>query len=78
MMLKRNASSQKHIDWFNNFVDLEEVYYEDVEMRFFAQSLSGEVRKWFKAPPATSIPNFASFETLFLLGGVIKRILFNY
>jgi hypothetical protein len=35
-------------------------------MRFFAQSLSGEVRKWFKSLPAASIPNFVAFETLFL------------
>jgi hypothetical protein len=61
-----NASAQKHLDWFNDFVDLEEVDYEDAKMRLFAQSLSGEVRKWFKSLPATSIPNFASFETLFL------------
>jgi hypothetical protein len=24
-----NVSDQKNLDWFNNFVDLEEVYYED-------------------------------------------------
>jgi hypothetical protein len=32
----------------------------------FAQSLSCEVIKWFRYLPTTSIPNFASFETLFL------------
>jgi hypothetical protein len=38
-----NASAQKHLYWFNDFFDLEEVDYEDVKTRLFAQSLSGEV-----------------------------------
>jgi hypothetical protein len=45
---------------------LEEVDYEDAKMILFAQSLSGEVRKWFKSLLVVSIPNFAAFETLFL------------
>jgi hypothetical protein len=72
-----NASAQKHLDWFNDFVDLEEVDYEDTKTRLFAQSLLGEVRKCFKSLPTTSIPNFVTFETLFLARGVIKRILFS-
>jgi hypothetical protein len=44
-----NVSSQRHLDWFNNFVDLEEVDYVDVKMRLFTQSFLGEVRKWFKS-----------------------------
>jgi len=63
---KGNASAQKHLDWFNDFVDLEEVDYEDEKMRLFVQSLSGEVRKWFKALPAAIIHDFEAFETLFL------------
>jgi len=35
-------------------------------MRLFAQSLSGEVRKWFKALQAMSILDSATFETSFL------------
>jgi len=61
-----NASTPKHLDWFNDFVDLEEVDHEDAKMKLFVQSLSGEVGKWFKALPIASIPDFASFETLFL------------
>jgi hypothetical protein len=64
--VKGNASAQKILDWLNDFFDLEEIDYEDAKMRLFAQSLSGEVRKWFKALPAASILNFAAFETLFL------------
>jgi hypothetical protein len=35
-------------------------------MRLFAQSLAGEVRKWFRALPTASILNFEAFETSFL------------
>jgi hypothetical protein len=35
-------------------------------MRLFTQSLSGEVRKWFKSLPATSIQDFTAFETSFI------------
>jgi hypothetical protein len=61
-----NVSSQKHLYYFNDFVDLEEVDYEDVKMRLFAQRLAGEERKWFRSLPATSILNFEFFETNFL------------
>jgi hypothetical protein len=35
-------------------------------MRLFMQILSGEVRKWFKALPATNIQYFTTFETSFI------------
>jgi len=61
-----NVSSQKHLDWFNDFVDLEEVDYENVKMRLFAQSFMGEVRKWFKSLRPVSIQDFATFEMAFI------------
>jgi hypothetical protein len=63
---KDSVSSHKHLDLLNDFVDLEEVDYEDEKMRLFAQSLAGEVIKWFRALPTTSIQNFEAFETSFL------------
>ena len=63
---EENASARKHLDWFNDFVYIEEVDDEYVKVRLFTQSLSGEVRKWFKSLPVASTPNFAAFETLFL------------
>lgn len=50
------------MDKLNDFIDLEEVEHEDVKLRIFAQSLSGEVKKWFKALLAGSISNFQQFE----------------
>jgi hypothetical protein len=61
-----NISSQKHLDCFNDFIYLEEVYFEDVKMRYFTQSLAGEVRKWFIALPPANIENFEDFEKSFL------------
>jgi hypothetical protein len=54
------------LDRFIDIIDLEELDYEYINMSLFAQSFSGEVRKWFKALPTTNIPNFENFETLFL------------
>jgi hypothetical protein len=39
-----NILAQSHLDWFNDFIDLEEVDFEDVKMRFFTKNLAGEVR----------------------------------
>ena len=61
-----DVSAQKHLDWFNDFMDLEEVDYEDAKMRLFAQNIAREVRKWFKALPSASIQNFEAFEMSFL------------
>jgi hypothetical protein len=61
-----NVSAEKHLDWFNDFVDLEEVGYTDEKMRIFAQSLLGDVRKWFKSLPPMSIRDFVAFKRSFL------------
>jgi hypothetical protein len=34
--IEGNVSAQKNMDWFNNFIDLEEVYHVDMKMRLFA------------------------------------------
>ena len=51
---------------FDDFIELEEVDHEDVNMRLFAQSLSGEAKKWYKDLPPRSIPNFSGFQTAFM------------
>jgi hypothetical protein len=35
-------------------------------MRLFAQSLTGDVKKWFKALPTASIPDLVAFQRSFL------------
>jgi hypothetical protein len=61
-----DVTAQQHFDRFLDFCYLEEIDYEDVRMRLFAQSLLGEVKKWFRLLPVDSIPNFQHFERLFL------------
>ena len=58
--------AKQHVARFEYFIDLEEVDYADVKMRLFAQSLSGEAKKWFKDFPDGSIMNFQAFQNAFL------------
>ena len=54
------------MDRFEDFIDLEEVDYDDAKMRLFAQSLFGEPKTWFKYLPTRSILTFEAFQTLLL------------
>ena len=54
------------MDQFNYCIDREEVDDEDVKLRLFSQSFTGEVRKWFKALTPGSIHNWNEFEDTFL------------
>ena len=56
-----NFTARQHVDIFNDFVNLEEVDDEYVEMRFCAQSLSGEAKKWYRDLPSRSISTFEAF-----------------
>jgi hypothetical protein len=51
-------------------------------MRLFAQSLTGEVKKWFKNLPTTSINDITTFHQYFLNRWEVKKnplqILFEY
>ena len=60
-----NVTAKYHVRKFDEFIDLEEVDYEDAKMRLFAQSLSREAKKWYKDLPAWSIQNFAAIQTAF-------------
>ena len=50
-----NVFTQRHLEWFDDFIDLEEVDYTDAKMRLIVKILSGDVRKWFKSLPPASI-----------------------
>ena len=53
-----DVSAQQHIIRFNDFCDLEEVDHEDAKMRLFSQSLTSEVKEWFRGLLAGSIHSF--------------------
>ena len=61
-----NFTARKHVDRFDDYVDLYMVDEDDVKMRLFVLSLSREVKKWFGDLPARSILTFQTFQTSFL------------
>ena len=62
-------TAHQHVDKLNVFIELEEVAHEHVKLRLFAQSLSGEVKSWFRYLPGATINEFQQFESYLLLGG---------
>jgi hypothetical protein len=53
-----NIPAEKHIQNFEDFLDLYEVEDDDVYIRMFSLYLQGKVKKWFKNFPTASIRNF--------------------
>jgi hypothetical protein len=66
-------NTQQHVDKMNDYFDLQEVDEADVQMRLFAQSLTGDVKKWFKALPAASVPDLVAFQRSFLDRWEVKK-----
>ena len=46
--------------------DYMEIYDETIKMRIFAQSLGGEVKKWFKNLPPSSIQDLPALYQTFI------------
>ena len=61
-----NFTAIKHVEKFDDFIDIEVVDYEYFKMRLFAQILSGEAKKWFGDFPSGSIRTFQAFQKAFL------------
>ena len=61
-----NFTARQHVDRFDDYVDLELVDEDDINMRLFVLSLLGEAKKWFRYLPARSIVTFEAFQTSFL------------
>jgi hypothetical protein len=66
-------NAQQHVDKMNDYFDLQEVDEADVQMRLFAQSLTGDVKKWYKSLPATSVPDLVAFQRSFLDRWEVKK-----
>jgi len=63
---EEDITAQQHFDRFSDFVDLEEVDYEDIKMRLFLKSFSGEVKNWFRGLTTGTIRTYQELETAFL------------
>jgi hypothetical protein len=59
-----NITAEKHIQRFEDFLELYEVEDDDVYIRMFSLLLQGKVKNWFKNLPAASSLVLASFPRL--------------
>ena len=50
----------------NDYFELNEIDEEDVQMILFAQTLTGDVKKWFKGFPVSHIADLPAFHRLFI------------
>jgi hypothetical protein len=66
-------STQQHVDKMNDYFDLQEVDEADVQMRLFAQSLTGDVKKWYKGLRAASVLDLTAFQRSFLDRWEVKK-----
>jgi hypothetical protein len=57
----------------NDYYDLHEVDEVDVQMRLFAQSLTGDIKKWYKGLCATSVLDLTAFQRSFLDRWEVKK-----
>jgi hypothetical protein len=57
---------EEHLVVFYSFADNFNIDYLDVWMRLFVQSLDGEVKKWFKSLPPTSIADIEVLDEAFI------------
>ena len=66
-------STKQHVDKMNDYYDLHEVDEVDVQMRLFAQSLTGDVKKWYKGLCTTSVLDLTAFQRSFLDRWEVKK-----
>jgi hypothetical protein len=66
-------NAQQHVDKMNDYFDLQKVNEADVQMRLFAQSPIGEVKKWFKTLRVAIITDIAVFHRTFLDRWEVKK-----
>jgi hypothetical protein len=63
---EKAISVEEHMGAFQDFIDNLFVEHDDVFMRLFIQTLEGDVRKWFRGLPATSIGTWKALESTFM------------
>jgi hypothetical protein len=68
-----HLSAQQHVDKMNDYYDLHEVDEADVQMRLFAQSLTGDIKKWYKGLRVDSILDLTTLQSSFLDRWEVKK-----
>jgi hypothetical protein len=61
-----DLTSDKHIIFFDQFVDILGLEHEDVYLRLLFQTFEGQVRAWFQSLLAGSILSYDALEYAFL------------
>jgi len=69
----RPLNAQQQVYKMNDYFDMQEVDEADVHMRLFAQSLTWDVKKWFKALRAGSIVDIVAFHKKILERWEVKK-----
>jgi hypothetical protein len=59
-------SAEKHIQGFENFIDLFEIDHDHVCERVFSQSLKGDTKHWFKHLHPETISSWVELKKFFL------------
>lgn len=59
-------TAQQHVNKMSDFFELHEINEANIQMILFAQTLTGDVKKWFKAFPANYIADLTNFQRLFI------------
>jgi hypothetical protein len=63
---ENQASAERHVESFLDFVDHFQISHEDMIMRFFSKSLIKDVAAWFKSMRFDSIGSWIEFSNVFL------------
>ena len=67
------TTASQHVDKMDDYFDRNEIDDDSVKLRLFAQSLGGEVRKWFKGLTPHSIHDLQAFQQTFLNKWEVKK-----
>ena len=63
---ENQASTERHLEYFEDFIDRFQIVHEDVIMIFFSKSLIRDADIWFKNLRADSIGSWTEFTDTFL------------
>eukprot|EP01018_Ginkgo_biloba_P034759 Gb_09446 [translate_table: standard] len=63
---EKNALAEDHMTAFQDFTDNLFIEHDDVYMRFFVQTLEGDVKKWFRDLTTNSIDSWETFKVSFM------------
>jgi hypothetical protein len=63
---ENQVSAERHLEYFEDFVDRFQIVHEDVIMRFFSKSLIRDAAAWFRGLRDDSIGSWIEFSNAFL------------